>query len=77
MNLEKKALSSTNDFSTNTSVMRGTGTDFAKKEREQDRLIDEDLVFKYAMTRDYKNIQDLNIVQEGITFIDSGNFLLK
>ena len=40
-------------------------------------LVTDELAFKYAMTRDFKNVQDLTISQEGITFIDSGNMTLK
>ena len=40
-------------------------------------LITDDVVFKNAMTRDYRSIQDLSIIQEDITFIDNGNIILK
>ena len=29
------------------------------------------------MTREYRNIQELNIVSEGVTYIDTGNLILK
>ena len=29
------------------------------------------------MTREYKNIQELSIVSEGLTFLDNGNLILK
>ena len=40
-------------------------------------MIDDEIVFKCAMTREYSKIVELNIVSEGITFIDNGNLLLK
>lgn len=40
-------------------------------------LITDELAFKNAMTRDYKGVQELSIMSEGITFIDSGNHVLK
>ena len=70
MNLERK----------NLTPLRQSRTDFNMKpehEEEKSKIIEEDLVFKCAMTREYKNIQDLQIIQEGITFIDAGNIMLK
>lgn len=29
------------------------------------------------MTKDYKNIVDLNIIKEGINYIESGNLILR
>jgi Leucine-rich repeat (LRR) protein len=29
------------------------------------------------MTREYKNIQELAIISEGVTFLDHGNLILK
>ena len=46
-------------------------------EENKQQLIDDDLIFKCAMTREYKNIQELSIVSEGLTFLDSGNLFLK
>ena len=40
-------------------------------------MIDEDLIFKCAMTRDYGKVQELNIISEGVTFIEAGNVYLK
>ena len=47
------------------------------QQQEEDQTITEDVVFKCAMTKDYKNIVDLNIVKEGITYIESGNLILR
>lgn len=35
------------------------------------------MVFKSAMTRDYRNMQELSIIQEGVTHIDSGNMVFR
>ena len=48
-----------------------------QKEEETSKIIDDDLVFKCAMTREYKNIQELAIISEGVTFLDNGNLILK
>ena len=40
-------------------------------------MIDEDLIFKCAMTRDYGKVQELSLSSEAITFIDAGNPYLK
>lgn len=72
MNTEKKfqAMNST----------RSNFNNSPKKDQEQEdkqQLIDDDLVFKCAMTRDLKNVQELAIVSEGLSFIDHGNMVLK
>lgn len=54
-----------------------TTTSTANIEEVPDQTIDEDIVFKCAMTKEYKNIADLNIVKEGITYIESGNLILR
>eukprot|EP00347_Sterkiella_histriomuscorum_P021343 403334317 len=48
-----------------------------EKEENKQQLIDEALVFKCAMTRDYAKLTDLQIISEGVTFIDAGNVMLK
>jgi Leucine-rich repeat (LRR) protein len=40
-------------------------------------LITDAVVFKSAMTRDFRSLQELSIVQEGITHIESGNLTLR
>lgn len=49
----------------------------SKGEEEEDRTVGEDMIFRCAMTKDYKSIIELNIIKEGITFIESGNVFLR
>ena len=46
-------------------------------EQEEDQTITEDIVFKCAMTKEYRNIVELNIIKEGITYIENGDLLLR
>ena len=42
-----------------------------------ERLIDEELVFKAAMSSNYSKIMDLQIMREDITRIDGGNHTIR
>ena len=46
------------------------------EDRKPEKLIDEDMVFKAAMSSNYSQISDLAIVKEDITRIDSKNAML-
>lgn len=63
--------------------MSSTFTNFKKEssqkndEEKKEQLIDDDLIFKCAMTRDYNKVQELSIVSEGLTYIDNGNLIVR
>jgi Leucine-rich repeat (LRR) protein len=40
-------------------------------------LITDEMVFKSAMSRDYRNMQELTLAQENISFLDNNNIVLK
>lgn len=52
------------------------GGDSSDEEGEE-KVIDQQLVFKYAMNSNYAKIIELGISKEGITKIDSHNDQLK
>ena len=40
------------------------------------KVIDEELVFKVAMTRDFKSLTELSLIAEKINFLNFGNSVL-
>ncbi|CDW76546.1 protein phosphatase 1 regulatory subunit 7 isoform x1 [Stylonychia lemnae] len=78
MNQDRKPI-----FSNTGSNFNKTATSFtsnitsSQKEEDKQVIIDEALVFRCAMTRDYAKIQEISIISEGVTFIDGGNIMLK
>jgi Leucine-rich repeat (LRR) protein len=57
--------------------MMSTTTAPIDQEQKEPLTIDEDLVFKHAMTKDYRSIQELYINSEGLSFLDANNIFLK
>jgi Leucine-rich repeat (LRR) protein len=40
-------------------------------------VLNDDMVFRNAMSRDYKNMQELSVNSEEINFLDSGNLIIR
>lgn len=69
--------SSSGFYNSSSSKLSLITTHTTDQQESEEVLISDQLVFKSAMTRDYRSIQELSIIQEGVTLIDNGNMALK
>ena len=55
----------------------GLDTEMDPLDDQPEKLIDEELVFKAAMSSNYSKITDLSILREEITRLDGNNLTIK
>lgn len=55
----------------------GDGNNSEKEEEKNPKVIDQPLVFKAAMSSNYSQIRELEIMNEGVTLIDNYNPTFK